>query len=370
MFQISLDQILKSVQPNQNKNNLTQILGPKSAVVNGISDPQTIKLNLKRTQNQNEILTYLSDLENLELLGSSSRIIVADVRFAEKITAHLLKNGTQDVVVLTTTNVKETMSILNRLFDPRSIEFEKFTLQSESKVFEKPLGHISKDAKISPDAAVHKGVFIGSGASVSAGAVIEAGAIIDENVQIRSGAIIGVGCYIGKNSIIGEGTVIGSDGFGFIPQKNSRPTKITQIGFVYISEDVELGGNCVIDRGTLGATFIGSGTKFDNLCHVAHNCYIGENGLIAGGFFMAGSSYIGNNFTCGGNVAIADHIRISDNILLGGRSAATKDILQPGQYCGFPPLPWKEGLRALTGAAHIHDLRERIAALERKFEKD
>lgn len=230
---------------------------------------------------------------------------------------------------------------------------------------------LGQDVRIGAHAVIQAGARIGDKAWIGAGVIIEAEAVVGAGSILHSNVVLGHHCQIGIKCVIHSNTCIGSDGFGFIPAKRdeagARPIKIPQIGRVILGDEVEIGANCALDRGAIGDTQIGHGTKMDNLCHVAHNCRIGENGLIAGGFFIAGSSNIGDRFSCGGNVAIADHVNITADVTLGGRSAVTKDIDKPGLYTGYPLEPFSDGMRTTASLRELTRMRKDLADLKRQM---
>lgn len=268
--------------------------------------------------------------------------------------------------VFETTAIPLAMALILKLFDQK---IERF-----------PAG-INEKASIAATAKLGKNVRVG------------AFSVIGENVQIGDNSIIGPHCVIEKNSVLGVSTLLhsfvfvgansevgsyceihphvtlGSDGFGFVPRDKQAPLKISQLGKVVIEDHVEIGANCAIDRGALTETRIGHSTKFDNLCHVAHNCKIGPNCLIAAGFMIAGSSEIGANFMCGGDVVVSDHVKITDNVMLGGRATVTKDITQPGAYTGYPLVPLKEGLKYIASLPSVPELRKQVSEIQERLEK-
>lgn len=266
----------------------------------------------------------------------------------------------------TCSSIRDAMAALLPLFD-RAGRRPNPGISPAASV--SPSARLGKDVCIAAGAVVEEAAVIGDGAWIQAGAVIEAHAHVGPHTRVQSRAVIGSHCIVGAHCQIGSGTVIGSDGFGFTSPKQTAPKKIAQIGIVQIGDYVEFGANCAIDRGTISATVIGDGNKFDNFCHVAHNCKIGKNGLFAGGFFVAGSSEIGDHFMCGGNVVVADHVKIGSGVVLGGRATVTKDIETPGAYTGYPLQPLKDGLRTLANLAHLTEMRERIKHLEDQVEK-
>lgn len=257
-------------------------------------------------------------------------------------------------------SIKPAMAQILPLFDQVSKIFGA-AIHSQASV--DPSVKLGKGVRIGARAVVQPGVQLGDQVAIGPGAVIEADSKIGARTQIHSNVVIGYNCEIGSDCIVHSGTVIGSDGFGFIQSAKDPQQKIPQVGNVVIGDNVELGANCAIDRGTLGSTIIGDGCKFDNLCHIAHNCKIGKHGLFAGGFFISGSSTIEDFFTCGGSVVIADHIHITHHVTLGGRSAVTKDITESGAYTGYPLEPIKEGLKTIANLRELTNIRKKLSQI-------
>jgi UDP-3-O-[3-hydroxymyristoyl] glucosamine N-acyltransferase len=199
--------------------------------------------------------------------------------------------------------------------------------------------------------------------------VIEKEALIGARSILHSLIHIGADCEIGEDCEIHPHTTIGADGFGFVPDAQNLNHKVPQLGKVILEDRVEIGASCTIDRATLGETLIGAGCKFDNLIHIAHNCVIGKNALLAGGFAVAGSTHIGDNFKAGGAASVADHVHICDNVTIGGYSGVTKDITEPGAYTGYPLQPWREGLRTLASLPNVPEMRRELAELRKSLTK-
>ncbi len=232
-------------------------------------------------------------------------------------------------------------------------------------------------AIIDPTAKIGTGVKLGAYAVVGAHAIISDNCLIGSHVVVEKGAQIGAGtilhpqsfigadCVLGKNCEIHPHTTIGADGFGFVQSPDLKRNKIPQIGIVVLGDNVEMGANCAVDRATIGETRIGEGTKFDNLCHVAHNCKIGKHNVFAAGFFVAGSSEIGDNCMVGGQAAVADHIKVGSNMIIGGRSGVTKDLETPGAYAGFPIEPMRDAVRTLANLPNLTQLRRQVAQIRK-----
>lgn len=264
--------------------------------------------------------------------------------------------------ILSTKDFRGLMSRVLAHFDQKASSFSSGISPDASISKTASLG---ANVRIGANAVIQDGVVIAQDSWIGSGAVIEAFATIGEHCRIHSNVVVGHHCEIGAYCEIHANTTLGSDGFGFIPQKSGHPTKIPQIGRVVLGDHVEIGANCAIDRAAISETRIGNGTKLDNLCHIAHNCTIGEDGLIAAGFMMAGSSHIGDRFMCGGDVVVADHITITDDVNLGGRSAATKNIEKAGAYAGYPLEPMKDNLRTTANTLELTRLRKDVAELKR-----
>ncbi len=196
-----------------------------------------------------------------------------------------------------------------------------------------PDAYIEKDAAVSPDACVFPRAFISRGAKIAKGAVIYPGVFIGRNVSVGENSIlyanvtVYAGSQIGKRVILHSGVVIGGDGFGFAaPGKDNY--KIPQVGFVQIDDDVEIGANSTVDRGTLGKTWIGRNVKIDNLVQIAHNVVIGENSVITAQVGISGSAKLGKNVIIGGQTGIVGHITIRDNVMIAAGSGIHKEIDQ------------------------------------------
>ena len=206
-----------------------------------------------------------------------------------------------------------------------------------------------KDIVVSSSSEVSNYVDLKSNVSIGGKTVINSFSSIGPNVHIGKNCFIGnnvsiTNSYIGNNVIIQDGTIIGQDGFGYVLDKK-KYIKVPQIGIVKIDDDVEIGSNCAIDRGSLNFTEIKKGVKIDNLVHIAHNVVIGENTVIAGQTGIAGSSIIGKNVLMGGQVGISGHLHISDNVQIGAQSGVTKNISKNSIVSGTPSVNLKTYLK-------------------------
>jgi UDP-3-O-[3-hydroxymyristoyl] glucosamine N-acyltransferase len=250
----------------------------------------------------------------------------------------------------------------------------RYALAGVTRVFDRPLGlepGIHPTAVIDQVAAIAQGVAIGAFTVIGAGARIGPGARILSHVSIDAGAVLGrdallhAGVRIGARVTIGDrfiaqpGAVIGADGFSFVtPQpglvEEARATgviesreqaapetthvRINSLGAVRIGDDVEIGANSCIDRGTIADTTIGSGTKIDNLVQIGHNVRIGETCLICGQSGVAGSTVIGDRVVIGGAASVADHLRIGSNVVITGKSGVASHVPDNRIMAGYPAV--------------------------------
>lgn len=224
----------------------------------------------------------------------------------------------------------------------------------DATAFVGALAYVGKDATVGANCQIHPQVYIGAGAKIG------------KNVTLFAGVKIYHACVIGDNTIIHSGTVIGSDGFGFAPQPDRSYKKIPQTGNVVIEDDVEIGSNCVIDRATIGSTYIRKGVKLDNLIQVAHNVEIGEHTVIASQSGIAGSTKIGKYCVIAGQVGFAGHITIADGSSFGAQSGVASSVDQPNKaWFGSPAMDLKRAMRSNVVVKNLPELESRVRELER-----
>ncbi len=234
---------------------------------------------------------------------------------------------------------------------------------------------IEASAVIDPTAEIGPHVVVGAHTTVGAGVRLGAGCTIGGQVQIgaHSRFYPNVTIYdrvrIGQNAVIHSGAVIGADGFGFALE-GGRYQKFPQVGTVEIGDDCEIGAQTCIDRAALGVTHIGNGVKLDNLVHIAHNCRIGNNVVIAAQTGLSGGIVVEDDAVIGGQVGIGDKARIERGAVLGsGCGVLTSKIVRAGQVVwGTPARPLKEYLEQLAGMARLPEVRKRLRDITRRLE--
>lgn len=238
-----------------------------------------------------------------------------------------------------------------------------------------------------PPAGVHQTAVLGRGVQLAADVSIGAYAVIDDDVRIGARTRVGphvyvgpavemgedvrvdAGCSIFEGAVLGDrvrlhgGSRISSDGFGYTAGP-SGPVKILQVGMCLIGDDVEIGANSTVDRGSLGDTVIGRGTKIDNLVHIGHNCRIGENCFIVAQVGIAGSTVVGDGARIGGQVGIAGHLDIGAGASLAARAGVMSNVPAGETWGGSPARPHREWLRASSAFYKLPELVRRLDALE------
>ena len=198
---------------------------------------------------------------------------------------------------------------------------------------------------------------IGERSHIGAGCVIGEGVIVGDDCDIYPRVVIYQGTTLGRRVIVHAGAVLGSDGFGYVRDETyGRYHKFPQIGELVIGDYVEIGANTTIDRGALDKTVIGSGTKLDNLVHIAHNDIVGNNVVIAAQTGISGSSEIGDGCIVGGQVGIADHVKIEAGTILGAQGGVPSNKILRGKgavYWGTPARPIHQYLKELAVLARL-----------------
>jgi len=250
-----------------------------------------------------------------------------------------------------------------------------------------PVPGVAPQALVHPDAQVAPGAEVMGLASVGPGAVVGARTILFPGVHVGARArvgedcilhpnvVVGAGCRVGNRVILQPGCVIGSDGFGFAfdlegeDGSGPRHYKVPQAGAVVIEDDVELGANTCVDRGTLGDTVVGRGTKVDNLVQIAHNVSVGPLSILVSQVGIAGSTRLGMGVVVGGQVGIVGHLTIGDGAKLGAQCGVMEDV-EPGAVLGgSPSRPHGEWLRQEAALARLPELLKTVRRMEKEIER-
>jgi len=207
------------------------------------------------------------------------------------------------------------------------------------------------DGTIHATAVIADGATVGHGTSIGAGCVIEEGADVGECCSIASNVTIYGSVVMGNYVTVQAGAVLGAMGFGYVRGEDGSYVRFPQQGRLVIEDDVEIGANTTIDRGALGETRIGRGTKIDNQVHIGHNCRIGKNVVMAAQVGISGSCVVEDGAVLAGQVGLGDHVHIGPGVILGGAAGVFpgKHLEGPGQmFMGVPAEPLKDYLKTIA----------------------
>jgi UDP-3-O-[3-hydroxymyristoyl] glucosamine N-acyltransferase len=233
-----------------------------------------------------------------------------------------------------------------------------------------PTARIGRGARIGREVMIGPGVVIGAGAVLGDRVCLAAQCVVGDDVAIGDDSVVYPhvtlyrGATLGRRVIVHAGARIGSDGFGYV-QAAGAHRKIPHVGRCVIEDDVEIGANTTIDRGSIDDTVIGRGTKIDNLVQIAHNVRIGKLCLILSQVGIAGSARLGDGVVLGGQAGIAGHHVIGDGARIAGQAGVFGDVPAGETWSGYPARPHREALRA---QAAVFKLPGMIKALERLVE--
>ncbi|MCW8905683.1 MAG: UDP-3-O-(3-hydroxymyristoyl)glucosamine N-acyltransferase [Sedimenticola sp.] len=225
---------------------------------------------------------------------------------------------------------------------------------------------VHPESWVGPNSVIGPGVEIGAGSYIGPGCVVEAGSRIGRQVRLVANVTICHGSLIGDRVLIHPGAVIGSDGFGNANDQGAW-FKVPQIGIARIGDDVEIGANTTIDRGSLRDTIISRGVRLDNQIQIAHNVKVGEHTAMAGCSGVAGSTTIGSHCTVGGGVGISGHLEIGDNVHFSGQTLVTRSFPEPGYYSGnLPAVPNGEWRKTVARIRRLEGMARRLNELEKQ----
>ena len=288
----------------------------------------------------------------------------------------------------------QEMGLQAAILSPRS----RYILSGISHVFEKapeieagthsmalvhPTATIGEGAAIGPFCTIGARAVIGANARMVSHCTIGEDAVIGDDMLLYSGVRIGARCQIGSGFICQSNTVVGADGFSYVtPQpgaveeakKTGQITgasrtdgfaRINSLGAVTLGDNVEMGANCAIDRGTISNTTIGDGTKLDNLVHVGHNVTVGKTCLLCGQVGIAGSTVIGDRVVLGGQVGVADHITIGSDVIAAGKSGISSNVPSGRLMMGSPAMKMDQNIESYKALRRLPRLVKKVEALQK-----
>jgi len=307
----------------------------------------------------------------------ADRAQVGDLTFAENTEYLVLAEHSSASAVIVEASVTASRKTLIRVAEPRVAFARALALLFPEPVFPAgvhPSAVVAESAKLDPTAHVGPHSFIGENVRLGARVVLHGGNHIGADCQLGDDTRLfpNVTLYprseIGRRVRIHAGTVVGSDGYGYVLDAGVH-RKVPQIGHVLIGDDVEIGANVTIDRGALGPTIIGRGTKIDNLVQIAHNVVIGEHCLVVAQAGIAGSTTLGGYVTLAGQAGIGGHLRIGHHVTIAAQSGVMHDIPDGEKWFGSPAQPDRQTKRQMIALHQLPDLLRRVAELERNQPK-
>jgi UDP-3-O-[3-hydroxymyristoyl] glucosamine N-acyltransferase len=229
---------------------------------------------------------------------------------------------------------------------------------------------VAASAHIGACVVVGEGAIIGDRATIGPGTVVGPRCRVGEATRLHANVTLVEDVRVGRRCIIHPGAVIGCDGFGNA-RSDTGWVKVPQIGGVEIGDDVEVGSNTTIDRGSIEDTVIGNGVRLDNLIQIAHNVRIGEHTAMAAQSGVSGSTVIGKRCMFGGQSGLVGHVTICDDVVIGGATMVSKDIREPGFYtASFPAEKDREWKRKVARFRRLDDLAQRVTKLEQDDRKE
>jgi UDP-3-O-[3-hydroxymyristoyl] glucosamine N-acyltransferase len=242
-------------------------------------------------------------------------------------------------------------------------------------------------AAVHPTARIGVGVELGAGVAIGPHCVVGAGVILGNRVRLGAGVVLEEGVTIGDDSDLGPyvvcysgtrigrrcgfkaGVVLGGSGFGYISGLEG-PIRIPHVGGCVIGDDVDIGANSCVDRGSIDDTVIGAGTKLDNHVHIGHNARLGTHCMIMGGSVVAGSAELGNGVIAGGHTAIAGHFRVGHGVRIAAKSGVASAVPDGAEVSGFPARPHREFLKAQASLYRLAKITDKLEALVEARSRD
>lgn len=322
-----------------------------------------------------------------EVIGDGSTVLTGfapadcaragDLTFADKETHFIAAQQSQAAAILVSTAFAPSAKVLIRVKDARVAMARALPIffppdQLPSGIH--PSATIDASAQVDPTAHIGPNCVVGARVRIGARSVLMGGnhigrdSQLGDDVSLFPNVVIYGRTQIGHRVSIHAGTVIGSDGYGYVFDEG-RHRKVLQMGNVVIGDDVEIGANAAIDRGALGSTTIGQGTKIDNLVHVAHNVVMGRHCLIMGQAGFAGSTHLGDYCVIASQSGIAGHLKLGTQAMVGAKSGVMRDIPDGGKVLGIPASPDKQAKRQMIAVQQLPEMIHRLREMEQQIEQ-
>ena len=308
-------------------------------------------IGLKTIESTSNVI--INDISTIEDAKKGEIVFLGNLKYRNLLekcgaSACILENSNRQflpkaiIPIISSTPLYSFALVMEKFYPDNSNKFFDNEKRDSVATYKNP----NKDIYISNSATVMDGVTIGNFSSINANCFIGSNVKIGSNVIIEPNVVI-THSIIGDNVTIKSGCVIGPTGFGYL-REGDKSFHIPQLGRVIIENNIEIGANCAIARGSLKDTFIGSGTKIDNLVHIAHNVVIGKNCDIAACVGFAGSVKVGNKVSIGGMAGISGHLTIGNGAQIAAKSGVTKNVKDNTKVMGYPARPMIDYLKEVS----------------------
>lgn len=355
------DQIKFNIEPRGRDCRVIQTVEKLAAFVNGTVRGDGQRTIDDATSIENATPTSITFVLNENHVSRLKQCRAGAIVVSQKIAATIGESSDSSLLI-----VADAQSAFQMILPM----FRKLRGRPERRI--SPHAHIHPTAQVGPGCFIAEGVCIGEEVTVGAncdlhpGVVIGPGCQVGENTILHANAVIYHDVTIGKNVIIHSGAVIGADGFGY-RFVAGRFEKIPQLGTVQIHDDVEIGACTTVDRGAVGPTIVGKGTKLDNLVMIAHNCELGQHNVFASQVGLAGSCTTGDYVRMGGQAGVCDHTQIGTGCSIGAKAGVVKSIPAGETWIGIPATHESEQKRLLFSMKRVPDMRDTIRAMEKQM---
>ena len=320
-----------------------------------------------------------------EVLGDTNAVLTGfaaadqaqagNLTFADTAEYFAAAENSAAAAIIASPNATSARKIVIRVANPR-LAFAKalaaFFPEPKFAAGIHPSSVLAASAQVDPTAHIGPHCTIGERVKIGARTVLQAGnfigddSVVGDETNLFPNVTVYPRTQIGRRVRIHAGAVIGSDGFGYVFDSGIH-RKVPQIGKVVIGDDVEIGSNTSVDRGALGSTVIGQGTKIDNLVQIGHNVEIGEHSILCAQVGIAGSAKLGKYCVLAGQVGIAGHLKIGNQVTIGSKSGVMHNIPDGEQWLGIPAQPDRKAKRMMIAMQRVPDLLKKVAAWEKQL---
>lgn len=306
-------------------------------------------------------ITFAADEKHIRTLSTSR---AAACLVAQEYAGHAALKDCRLTVILVADPQDAFIAVLREFRPPRP----RPQIGVSPAAFVSPAATIGPDTNIYPGACIDEGAVIGARCDIHPGVCVGRDCRIGNECVLHPHAVLYPDVVLGDRVTIHASAVLGADGFGY-RLRGGRYEKIPQLGSVHVEADCEIGACATIDRGMIGPTVIGEGTKLDNLVMIGHNCELGRHNAFASQVGLAGSVTTGDYVRCAGQVGIADHLHLGRCSTLGAKSGVHKDVPPGETQVGYPARPEQEALRIAMSMGKVPDMRRQIRQLEARVEE-